>query len=147
MPFETLLLMPCLLPGQTSFKEGKSRVIVQPQPEETILFFNIDDCSNPRCRFRQLLWENREGENICDLMVFYARGEERIVCFVELKDNIKDLGKATKQLINTYNSFKQHLKLRYTPKAYVSTPGGSAPQEYKKYEEELIKTFVDFSPV
>ena len=81
MPFDNLMLMPCLLPGQTSFKEGKTKVIVQPQPGETILFFNIDDRSNPGCKFRQFLWGNREGENICDLIVFYARGEERIVCF------------------------------------------------------------------
>ncbi|MDY6805347.1 MAG: hypothetical protein SXA11_16270 [Cyanobacteriota bacterium] len=94
MPFNTLLLMSCLLPGQTSFKEGKTKVIVQPQPGETILFFNIDDRSNPGCKFRQFLWGKREGENICDLIVFYARGEERMVCFIELKDNLGELGKA-----------------------------------------------------
>lgn len=141
MPFETLLLMPCLLPGQTSFKEGKTKVIVQPQPGETILFFNIDDRSNPGCKFRQFLWGNREGENICDLIVFYARGQERIVCFVELKDNIEDLGKATEQLINTYNGFKLHLKRAYTPKAYVSAFGGSLPQKQKNYQRELAKVF------
>lgn len=141
MLFDTLMLMPCLLPGKTSFKEGKTQVIVQPQPGETILFFNIDNRSNPRCKFRQFLWGNREGENICDLIVFYARGEERIVCFVELKDNLGDLGKAAEQLINTYNSFKQHLKLSYTPKACVCASGGSRPQKHQNYEREITKIY------
>ena len=141
MLFDTLMLMPCLLPGKTSFKEGKSQVIIQPQPGETILFFNIDDRSNPGCKFRQFLWENREGENICDLIVFYASEGQRIVCFVELKDNIGDLGKASEQLINTYNGFKQHLKLSYTPKAYVSTAGGSSSQKHQDYKEKLAKVF------
>ena len=38
LPFEILLLSPCLLPGQTSFKESKASVKVEPQSGETILF-------------------------------------------------------------------------------------------------------------
>ncbi len=38
LPFEILLLSPCLLPGQTSFKEKKASVKVEPQAGETILF-------------------------------------------------------------------------------------------------------------
>jgi hypothetical protein len=45
LPFEILLLSPCLLPGQTSFKESRASVKVEPQAGETILFFNIDDQS------------------------------------------------------------------------------------------------------
>ncbi len=60
LPFEILLLSPCLLPGQTSFKESKASVKVEPQPGETILFFNIDDQSNPDCKLREFLWENKQ---------------------------------------------------------------------------------------
>jgi hypothetical protein len=43
LPFETLLLSRCLLPGLTYFKEKKASVKVVPEAGETILFFNIDD--------------------------------------------------------------------------------------------------------
>lgn len=65
-------------------------VRVQPVSGETILFFSIDDHSNPPCKFRQLL--GMQGENICDLLVYYATQQERTVCFVELKG--KNRGKA-----------------------------------------------------
>jgi hypothetical protein len=42
LPFEILLLSPCLLPGQTSFKESKASVKVVPEAGETILFFNFE---------------------------------------------------------------------------------------------------------
>ena len=57
MPFENLLLSSCLLPGRTDFKESNASVEVKPLTGETILFFNIDDKSNPGCKLRQFLWE------------------------------------------------------------------------------------------
>lgn len=60
LPFEILLLSPCLLPGQTSFKEGKATVEVTPDEGETILFFNIDEQSNPGCKLRKFLWEHKQ---------------------------------------------------------------------------------------
>jgi hypothetical protein len=140
---ETLLLTPCLLTGKTSFKESKASITVQPQADETILFFSIDDNSNPDCRLRQRLWGNRAGEELCDLIVFYARGSERVLCFVELKDNIKDLDHATAQVTNTYTHFKQHLRLSnyYTAKTFISAFAGSLPQEHQKYHKKLLTVF------
>jgi len=60
LPFEILLLSPCLLPGKTDFKESKASVKVEPQADETILFFNIDDQSNPGCKLREFLWEQKK---------------------------------------------------------------------------------------
>jgi hypothetical protein len=60
MPFEILLLSPCLLPDKTSFKESKASVKVVPEAGETILFFNIDDQSNRDCKLREFLWENKQ---------------------------------------------------------------------------------------
>ncbi|EDN69179.1 hypothetical protein BGP_3515 [Beggiatoa sp. PS] len=82
-------------------------------------------------------------------MVFYAKNNgnqqpktERIFCFVELKDNIKDIDKATKQLINTYQSCKRFLKLDYiVVKACIVAAGGSTLQEHQKYQFELSKVF------
>src|SRR4028119_230213 len=92
-PFEILLLSPCLLPGKTDFKESKASVKVVPEADETILFFNIDDQSNPGCKLREFLWGTEKGQKMCDLMVFYAKGNsERVICFVELKHNIGHLG-------------------------------------------------------
>ena len=141
LPFEILLLSPCLLPGQTSFKEKKALVKVDPQPGETILFFNIDDQSNRSCKLREFLWGKETGQQICDLIVFYATENERVICFVELKENIGDLGHATEQVINTYNSFKLHLKSSYQAKAFIYGFAGSAPHEHQKYQNKLSKVF------
>jgi hypothetical protein len=141
MPFEILLLSPCLLPGKTFFKESKASVEVTPLAGETILFFNIDDKSNPDCKLRQFLWGMKKGEQMCDLIVFYAKERERVICFVELKDNIGDLGHGTEQVINTYNTFKVHLQKSYTPKAFIFACAGSLPYEHEEYQRELLKAF------
>jgi len=100
MPFNTLLLSCCLLPGKTSHIENGVNVSLQPASGETVLFFHIDEQSNPNCKFRQLLGLNQEGMKICDLIVFYAKENERIICFVELKGG--DIKTAKEQVINTY---------------------------------------------
>jgi len=141
LPFEILLLSPCLLPGQTSFKEKKASVKVDPQPGETILFFNIDDQSNRSCKLREFLWRTEKGQPMCDLIVFYATESKRVICFVELKENIGDLGHATEQVINTYNSFKLHLKSSYQAKAFIYGFAGSGPHEHQEYENKLSKVF------
>ena len=82
MPFETLLLSDCLLPGETEFNESNASVKVERLPGETILFFNIDDKSNPGCKLRQFLWGTEKGQKMCDLMVFYAKDSKRVICFV-----------------------------------------------------------------
>ncbi len=146
---EILLLSPCLMPGVTSYTDSKARVSVNPKQNETILFFCIDDQSKDdshckQCGLRRFLWGDAEGENICDLIVFYACGEkERIICFVELKDNLDDLGKATTQVINTYNAVKQKIRLNnnYRAKAFITAHHGSAPQEHQRYENRLKDTF------
>jgi hypothetical protein len=98
-----LLLTSCLLPDTTRFKENKTYVEITPRDDETILFFCIDNKSrgNARCAGCNLgayLWNNQEGQRICDLLVFYARENRRVLCFVELKDNRSDLGDATDQV-------------------------------------------------
>ena len=141
MPFEILLLSDCLLPGETEFNESNASVKVERLPGETILFFNIDDKSNPGCKLRQFLWGMKKGQKMCDLIVFYAKDSERVICFVELKDNIGDLGHGTQQVINTYNTFKVHLKKSYTPKAFIFACAGSLPYEHEEYQRELLKAF------
>ncbi len=141
MPFENLLLSSCLLPGLTYFKESKASVKVEPLAGETILFFNIDDQSNPGCKLRQFLWGTEKGQRMCDLMVFYAKDSERVICFVELKDNMGDLGHGTEQVINTYNTFKVHLHQSYTAKAFIFASAGSSPYEHDEYQRKLLKVF------
>jgi hypothetical protein len=141
LPFKLLLLSSCLLPGKTSFKESKASVKVEPQADETILFFNIDDQSNPGCKLREFLWGKATGQQICDLIVFYAKESERVICFVELKDNMSDLGHATEQVINTYNSLKLHLNSRYKAKAFIYGFAGSVPHEHQEYQKKLSQVF------
>jgi lysozyme family protein len=63
--------------------------------------------------------------------------------FVELKANINDLKKATKQIINTYQAFKKHLNLQnvYKFKAFICAYRGSVPQEHQQCNHELAKVF------
>lgn len=144
--FETLLLESCLLTGKTRFKENQALVSVKPEEDETILFFSIDDQTNSNCKLRQLLWGKQEGQSLCDLIVFYAKERERVFCFVELKDNIKDIGHATEQVKNTYQRFKQFLRpeYRYTPKSFFLAAAykrSSAPKSQKSYQNTLFKVF------
>ncbi|MBD2777665.1 hypothetical protein [Iningainema tapete] len=141
MPFNTLLLSGCFLPGKTSFIENGVEISLQPETGETVLFFSIDEQSNSNCKLRQLLEINKPGMKICDLIVFYARGEERTICFVELKGS--DLKTAIEQVINTYSSFKSLLKTQnnlYTAKAFIRI-NNSPPRETDKYKQELISVF------
>jgi hypothetical protein len=143
MPFNTLLLSCCLLPGKTSLKENGVEVSLQQTSGETVLFFHIDEKSNPNCQFRKLLGLDREGMKICDLIVFYAKDNEKIICFVELKGG--DIKTAKEQVINTYTYFKKVIKkvdpsLNFTPKTYIKS-NVSGPQEMGKYQEELKAEF------
>ncbi len=148
MPFERLLFTSCLLPGRTEFEEEQAKVEIRPEPGETILFFCIDDqskgaagCSG--CNLRKDLWGTSQGQRICDLLVFYARKNRRVLCFVELKHNKSDLGGATEQVINTYRAIKAKLRLRnqYSVQAFLVGYRGSAPMEHRRHQNMLKKEF------
>lgn len=143
MPFNTLLLSGCLLPGKTSYREDGVEIRVQPTTGETVLFFSIDPEKNPNCKLRQLLGLNKEGMKSCDLIVFYATDSKNIICFVELKGSKIDVAK--EQVINTYKYFTKFLKkseplLTFIPKAYIKFDS-SLPQETDKYKQQLKDTF------
>jgi len=116
MLLERLLFTSCLLPGITRFQENETCVEITPECGETILFFCIDEkskghsnCKN--CGLRNMLWGREERQRICDLLVFYAKDDRRVLCFVELKDNKDDLDDAVEQVTNTYDEIKLHLKI------------------------------------
>ncbi|MBE8990564.1 hypothetical protein [Nostoc sp. LEGE 12450] len=143
MPLNNLLLSSCFLPGKTSYTENGVEINIKPSSGETILFFLIDNQSNPNCKLRQLLGLEQEGMKICDLIVFYAKENKRIICFVELKGS--DIKTATKQVIITHTYFKKLLKqsepsLSFIPKAYIKS-NSSVPQEIDKYKQELKREF------
>ncbi|AVH72808.1 hypothetical protein [Nostoc sp. 'Lobaria pulmonaria (5183) cyanobiont'] len=143
MLFNKLLLSSCLLPGKTSYTENGVEINIKPSSGETILFFLIDNQSNPNCKLRQILGLEQEGMKICDLIVFYAKESKRIICFVELKGG--DVKTATEQVITTYTYFKKSLKqselsLNFIAKAYIKS-NSSVPQEIDKYKQELKQTF------
>ncbi len=148
MPFERLLFSPCLLPGVTRFQENQTVVEITPQNKETILFFCIDsnskghsNCAN--CRLRTDLWGTQPGQPICDLLVFYAKDDRRVLCFVELKDNKSDLKHAVEQVTNTYNGIKRKLKFinNYTIQAFLIGYTGKIPLNYKHDQKILEQHF------
>jgi hypothetical protein len=143
LPFNTLILT-CLHRG-TSYSEKGIDVKIEPRTDEMVLFFIIDDQSNPKSKLRQNL--EIEG-SICDLLVYCAfrNSDEKIICLVELKGN--DIDKAVRQIINTYESFKkrysdlQNLKQQLKPitwKAYIRL-GGSAPIRIKDQNRASLKS-------
>jgi hypothetical protein len=138
MPFNTLLIT-CLIPG-TSFKEPGCRVRVEPESGETVLFFAVDDQSNPNCAFRRDL--GLSGV-ICDLVVFYARGDRRMLCLVELKRG-SDVPHAVEQIVNTRTclcrKLGQSLRSRLEWRAYIMSHG-SAHKETKQYGRQLEEAF------
>ena len=150
MLFENLLFTSCLLPGMNKFRENKTFVEIIPQTGETILFFCIDDnskghsnCGN--CGLRNLLWGKQEGQPVCDLLVFYAKEDRRVLCFVELKDNKKDLHHGTDQVINTCNTLKRKLKVakNHVLQAFLIGHHGSAPTRHEADQKKLRKEFKD----
>lgn len=150
MPFNTLLLTECLVVGETSFGDRDTGVSItlDRQKCETILLFNIDDESNPKCQFRKLVGiKKEEGGKICDLMIFYAKDNKKILCFVELKGSGK-LGDASEQVISTCQHFKKFLKQQFSQKISLEIKAflllkGSPPQEVDRdrYREKLEQTF------
>jgi hypothetical protein len=154
MLLETLLLSPCFLSGKASIKDSKTTLSVNKRElteDETLLFFQIDDKSNPYCKLRELFWKTQEGHQLCDLLVFYAKSDSRVFCFVELKDNKKDFPTATKQIISTYHAFKDKLpadfKSKFTTKAFIKCSDGSYPNEYENSLDQLNKErFADYEP-
>jgi hypothetical protein len=145
MSLHHLLLSGCLLPGKNTFEEKGVRIKVSADNNETVLFFCVDEKSNPSCKLRQLLGLNREGMKICDLIIFYANNEnQRTVCFVELKGG-RGLKDAKEQVINTYTSFRDYLQESNLPnqlkaKAYIKIDG-AVPLETEQYKQELTKVF------
>ena len=118
MPFNTLML-DCLIHG-TSFGESGSRVRVEPKPGETVLFFHMDD---PRIRKKLKI----DGK-ICDLLVFYAKGDKKVLCLTELKKGSKSED-ANEQAVSTYDSLKKVFKAYFSQiewKGYIHLHG-SAP--------------------
>lgn len=158
MLLETLLLSPCFLTGKISHKDSQTSLSVSRndlENDETLLFFDIDDQTDHHCdindgnnhrrKLRELFWQQQDGHSLCDLLVFFAKGNERIFCFVELKDNKSDFPKAAEQVISTYDSFKQSLatsfQSKYIAKAFICCSRGSLPQEYKTHQNNLKAKF------
>lgn len=150
MPFNSLMLT--CLSNKTSYGEAGCNITIVPERSESILLFVIDEQSNPRSNIRQTL-EMSRAETLCDCIYFYLKGEQRTLCFVELKGS--DLEHAVNQVINTKQKFLQALEKtnrvhRNPPqhfrwKAYIRLCG-NAPAKVKQYIKALDQHF-DLSDV
>jgi hypothetical protein len=141
MPFNTFILT--CLSEKTSFAEKGGRVSVIPKPGEIVLFFVIDERTNKNSTARQDL---PISGKICDLIVYYAKDCEKVICLVESKgSSVKD---AIEQVINTRDHLQKSLNNSTTGKAchcqcntikwktYISLHG-SSPKITKDYHKEL----------
>lgn len=110
MIMDKLLSSCCFLPGEYKLKEGNASVSIVPEQGESILFFSIDDQSNPQCTFRSFLWGKTQGKSLCDGLVFYTKGDRRALCFLELKEHKSDFHKAVEQVTNTLDGVKDKIE-------------------------------------
>lgn len=142
MPFNTLVLT-CLVP-ETSLSEAGSNVSLQRKSGETVLFFHIDEKSNPRSTFRRDL--KIEGK-LCDGLVLYRKDDNLTLCLIELKGG--DVETACEQITNTHRYFKPALSAAMRDKksgnqavasviwkAYIHMHGAS-PNDIKGYKKKL----------
>lgn len=105
MLFDALMIT-CLVHG-TSHRESGVVVSVKPDPDEIILFFAIDEQSNPKSRFRSIL-KIRSDERLADLLLFYQKGEKLILAIVEQKG--KNIQIAGEQVANTARHLQKYTK-------------------------------------
>jgi hypothetical protein len=144
MPFNTLVLT-CLVP-ETSLSEAGSNVSLQRKSGETVLFFHIDEQSNPRSTLRRDL--NIEGK-LCDGLVLYRKDTDPTLCMIELKGG--DVEGACEQITNTHKYLKQALSTTMRDKkagrqavstiiwkAYIHLHG-AAPKDTKQCKVGLEK--------
>jgi hypothetical protein len=117
----------------TSFTEEGVTVSLKPDRSETAIFFRIDKGSNSS--FRKDL---KHDGKLCDLLVFYTRDLQKILCLVELKKG--ELGDASEQLCETrdilINAFKNDpleraLEKEIVFKGYIRRHGGSPLEKIK----------------
>lgn len=109
MPFN-MLVTSCYI-QETSFKDkgpdSPSISIRLKNPNfERLIFFVIDENSNPKSQFRRFFNMSESGENICDLLIYYTdyNTGENSLTITESKGT--DFDKAADQIINTYSKLK-----------------------------------------
>jgi hypothetical protein len=102
MPFNSLILT--CLSERTGFVESGGRISIARQSNESVLFFVIDEQSNPASTLRRDL--SIQGA-ICDLIVYYEKDNRKTACFIELKSG--NVSRAVKQVVNTCDYFRRWL--------------------------------------
>jgi len=150
------LIPTCFHPG-TDIEDQGIQVKFSPNPDEKILFFEIDDQTNDNSPFRRSLGFTGA---ICDGLLYYYKynkaksyveaGTQRhqreinqtVVCLIELKGS--DIDYAAEQIINTCRFIKKHYSNKKCQpekfKAYICT-NISALDNSIEAEERLISCF------
>jgi hypothetical protein len=112
MPFSVLLLTAASSERHiTGYSQDRVRM-PHVEPGEVALFFDkLDDDKKPMKKGLNIL----NGQKCCDGIIFYASGERKVICLVEMKSS--DLGDAKEQLKSTYTHISDLLKAdcRYCP--------------------------------
>ncbi len=131
-------------------KTSYEKISIRPDKNEIVLFFHIDDQSNRHSKMREFCGMCRDGEAICDVLIFYTQkddsnknGNMDLICFVESKGG--DVVKACKQIKNTYEHLKPEFEKNNYCKSieyvvYINTTGASS-QDVKRAKRELYRLF------
>lgn len=112
MPFETLERH-CRLPS-THFTEQGKTVSLEPEQDETVRFFHIDNHA-----FRSYF----QVANVCDLLIEYQRETFALLLFIELKG--KNLRDAEQQIVGAVKAVRTCLEGQWALRALVVASGVS----------------------
>jgi hypothetical protein len=145
MAFNCLILT-CLI-NSNSIKDGACSVGIKKIPGEKILFFLVDNLSNPNSCIRN---DFKLKGPICDLVIYHQALDKKTICLTELKGH--EVFQAVKQIINTKEKFTEKLiqntkglKCNRALKNIIWKANivfhGSAPQQTKKYKTALLAHF------
>jgi hypothetical protein len=113
MPLNTLI--ETCYHQKTNWGENRSRVSINPEPNERILFFVIDNQSNKRSKIRE---DFKIDGKICDLLVFFSKLNncsdsitKHIICLIECEG--KNVVDAAEQIINTYDNLCNKIRFKH----------------------------------
>jgi hypothetical protein len=154
MPFHNIIPA-CLCSKQNlRYKSGTPRskdLEIHANNNEKVILFEIDEQTNPISNFREYCDMCRDGQPICDLLVFYfsesdknkVKRKSKIICLVESKG--LDIEHAIRQIENTFSKIQEKFTdttCSYSPvkySAYILTNrlGSMHTPERERYEKRL----------
>lgn len=155
-----LLVATCACDSQKLRYEPKdgAPIIIDATNQEHVIFFEIDEKSNPISLFREHFNMNQQGIQICDLLIYYylrsnkrkITSDKKIICLAESKsssieDGIKQISDTYDYIIHKFSNDSQYYK-NIIWCAYIATNRyGSSPTMKRKENRKQFREVPGFT--